>query len=160
MESESAEPYWVVVQVEDEWPVGNEPLQQAALAVLVHQQAPPVEVTVVVSGDETLRELNHRFRGVDAPTDVLAFSNESRGPFVGVGGRPRYLGDVIVSYPRAQAQASEAGHSVQAELQLLVVHGLLHLVGYDDEDEPERTRMWAVQAAIVAALGIEVNLPE
>lgn len=160
MGSESAEPYWVAVQVEDGWPASEEPLLQAARATLLHQEAPPVEVAVVVSGDETLRELNHRYRGIDATTDVLAFSNESRGPFVGVGGSPRYLGDVILSYPRAQAQAGEAGHSVEAELQLLVVHGLLHLLGYDDQDEPERTRMWAAQAAIVGTLGIEVNLPE
>ena len=64
-----------------------------------------------------------------------------------------------MSYPRAADQALEAGHAVEAELQLLVVHGVLHLLDYDDEAAPERARMWAAQAAILGALGVEVNLP-
>jgi len=160
MEEELTQQYWVDVQVEGEWPASKEELRRAALATLLHQDAPPVEVAVVVSDDETLRELNRRYRGVDAPTDVLAFPNEARGPFVGVGGQPRYLGDVIISYPRAEEQAARAGHSVAAELQLLVVHGVLHLLGHDDQVEPERARMWAAQEAILKTLGVEIDLPE
>jgi len=152
--------YWVEVQIEEGWPADVEVLRRAALAVLIHQEAPPVEVAVVVSDDETLQELNQRYRGVDAPTDVLAFPNETRGPFVGVGGQPRYLGDVIISYPRAEEQAHDAGHGVEAELQLLVVHGMLHLLGYADQTEPERTQMWETQEAILEALGVQVNLPD
>jgi len=150
----------VEVQVEGEWPTDAEALRRTALAVLIHEDAPPAEVAVVVSDDETLSELNRRYRGVDAPTDVLAFPNETRGPFVGAGGQPRYLGDVILSYPRAEEQAGQAGHPVQAELQLLVVHGMLHLLGYDDQTEPERARMWAAQKTILKVLGVRLNLPD
>lgn len=135
-------------------------LRQAALATLVHQQvAEPCELAVVVTDDEALRELNRRYRGVDAPTDVLAFPNEGRGPFVSAPGLPRYLGDVIVSFPRAAAQAAEAGHAVEAELQLLVVHGTLHLLGHDDAAERPRAQMWKAQSQVLQALGVQVHLP-
>jgi len=152
--------YWVDIQVEQEWPFDAGALQRAALAALTQQEVPPVEVAVVVSDDETLRVLNRRYRGIDASTDVLAFPTESRGPFAGSTGQPRYLGDVVISYPRAVAQAAEGGHSVEAELQLLVVHGVLHLLGYDDQKQRQRAQMWAVQATILEALGVEIDLPE
>ncbi|MCS7178682.1 MAG: rRNA maturation RNase YbeY [Anaerolineae bacterium] len=152
--------YWVDVQSEGNWPLNLEVLRKTAMATLAHQNAPDVEVAIVITDDESMQELNRRFRGVDAPTDVLAFPNEARGPFVSAPGFPRYLGDIAISYPRAEEQAAEAGHSTQAELQLLVVHGLLHLLGYDDQSEPERARMWAVQEAILRHLGVSVLLPE
>lgn len=152
--------YWVDVQSEGEWPLDLELLRHTAVATLVHQNAPAVEIAIVITDDESMRELNRRFRGIDAPTDVLAFPNETRGPFVSAPGFPRYLGDIAISYPRAVEQAAEAGHSVQAELQLLVVHGVLHLLGHDDQDEPARSRMWAAQEAILKALGVTINLPE
>jgi len=122
------------------------------LAALVYHDVPPGEVAVVVSDDASLQELNRRFRAVDAPTDVLAFPNESRGPFVNAPDQPRYLGDVILSYPRAEEQAAEAGHSALDELQLLTVHGVLHLLGYDDQEETARAEMWAAQEAILDLL--------
>ncbi|MBN1953439.1 MAG: rRNA maturation RNase YbeY [Anaerolineae bacterium] len=157
MDAEAAQQYWVQVQVEREWPVVEAPmLHRAALETLSHQGAPPVEVTVVISDDETLQELNRRYRAVDTPTDVLAFPGGDEGPFVNELEQPHYLGDVIVSYPRAAEQAREAGHSVLAELQLLVVHGVLHLLGHDDQPGPARARMWAAQQAILEALGVQL----
>jgi len=152
----------VEVQIDEQFQslVQSEPLHQAGLATLIHQRVGgPCELAVVVTDDEALRELNRRYRGVDAPTDVLAFPDETRGPFVGAPGLPRYLGDVIISFPRAEAQAAEAGHDVQAELQLLVVHGVLHLLGYDDAVEEQRAQMWAAQAEILQALGVEAHPP-
>lgn len=160
MDLEQQSTYWVDVQIEGEWFEDKEFLQRAALATLIHQDAPPVEVAMVISEDEALRELNQRYRNVDAPTDVLAFPNETKGPFVGLGEQPQYLGDVIISYSRAAEQAAEASHSVEAELQLLVVHGVLHLLGYDDQNPSDRAEMWAAQEAILDALGVEVTLPE
>jgi len=140
--------------------VQSETLHRAACETLLHEQVEePCELAVVVTDDRALHELNRRHRGVDAPTDVLAFADETRGPFIGAPGLPRYLGDVIVSFQRAQAQAAEAGHDVQAELQLLVVHGVLHLLGYDDLAQEERAEMWAAQARVLQALGVEVHLP-
>jgi probable rRNA maturation factor len=109
-------------------------------------------LSVVITDDEAMRELNRQFRDVDAPTDVLAFGSGEEGDFVTAPEEPAYLGDVIISYPRAVAQAEEYGHSVDRELALLTVHGLLHLLGYDHEDEAERTEMWARQNEILESL--------
>ncbi|MFQ6100529.1 MAG: rRNA maturation RNase YbeY [Anaerolineae bacterium] len=154
----------IEIQIDEQFQARTspEPLRLAALETLksMHEQIEePCELAVVVTDDEALHELNLRHRGVDAPTDVLAFPDETRGPFVSAPGLPRYLGDVVISFPRAEAQAEEAGHGVQAELQLLVVHGVLHLLGYDDVTEEQRAQMWAVQAEILQALDVEVNLP-
>jgi probable rRNA maturation factor len=160
MKDELTDRYLIDVQVEGEWRIDVEAVRRAVLATLVHQGAPPVEVAVVISDDESLQALNRRFREINAPTDVLAFPNEARGPFVGLGGQPRYLGDVIMSYPRAEAQAMGAGHATEAELQLLAVHGILHLLGYDDQEPAARVEMWSVQEAVLTALGVSVNLPD
>jgi probable rRNA maturation factor len=138
----------------------TETLRRAALAALAHQQQEePCELAVVVTDDGVLHELNLRHRGVDAPTDVLAFPNETCGPFVDAPGQARYLGDVVISFHRAQVQAAEAGHDTQVELQLLVVHGVLHLLGYDDVTEEQRARMWAAQTEVLHALGVQVHVP-
>ncbi|MFW6082468.1 MAG: rRNA maturation RNase YbeY [Chloroflexota bacterium] len=142
-------------------------LRRAAEATLLHQQIDePCELVLVVTGDEALRQLNQRYRSVDAPTDVLAFPNQSEGPapsptaFVDAPGLPRYLGDVLISFPRAETQAEGAAHTLHAELQLLVVHGILHLLGYDDRTEPQRKRMWDAQRDILGEMGIRIDLPE
>lgn len=153
----------IEIQIDEQFQgqVQLESLRLAALAPLIHQRVEEAcELAVVVTDDAALHELNRRHRGVDAPTDVLAFPDETRGPFVGAPGQPRYLGDVVISFSRAEAQAEEAGHSTQAELQLLAVHGALHLLGYDDESEEQRARMWAIQSEILKALQVRVNLPE
>jgi probable rRNA maturation factor len=140
--------------------VESELLCRAALQTLHTQHMESgCELAVVVTDDEILRELNRRHRGVDASTDVLAFPNEARGPFVDAPDEPHYLGDVVVSFHRAAAQAAEAGHDTQAELQLLVVHGVLHLLGYDDQAEEPRAKMWRVQSQILQALEVDVNSP-
>ena len=108
------------------------------------------ELTILITGDEQVQELNRRYRGVDAPTDVLSFGvvSDEEG-FVTPPEASAYLGDIVVSYPRALEQAREYGHSVEEEMDLLVVHGLLHLLGYDHETEEERRAMWARQENIL-----------
>ena len=152
----------VEMQIDEQFQerVQAEPLRLAALAPLVHQGVEEAcELTIVVTDDEVLHQLNRRHRDVDAPTDVLAFTDGLGGPFVSAPGLPRYLGDVIISFSRAEAQAREAGHALLVELQLLAVHGVLHLLGYDDVVGEQRARMWAVQTEILEALEIKVNLP-
>lgn len=107
------------------------------------------EATIVVSDDAHLQALNRQFLGVDAPTDVLSFPGGDTDP----DSEALYLGDVIISLPRAQAQAAAGGHPLKDELQLLVVHGMLHLLGYDHAEEGEKTEMWAIQTAILKDLG-------
>ncbi len=143
----------------------TEALRKAAGETLVHEQVDdPAELVVVITGDETLHDLNRRHRGVDAATDVLAFPHHTKSPppfaFVDAPGLPRYLGDVVISLPRARAQAEKAKNTLQAELQLLVVHGVLHLLGYDDQAGHERARMWHAQKAVLETMGVDVNLPD
>ncbi len=153
----------VDVQIDDRYKAVVEPSSLRRAAEMTLEQHPLEDtnsLTVVVTGDQALRELNRRHRGLDRTTDVLAFPNETRGPFVDAPGIPRYLGDVIISFPTAKRQAIEAENDLSAELQLLVVHGVLHLLGYDDQAEPERARMWQAQRAVLEELGLEVSLPD
>jgi probable rRNA maturation factor len=109
---------------------------------------PEAELTLVLTGDAQVHALNRQFREVDAPTDVLSFPVGDVDPETG----RLYLGDVIISLPRAQAQAQAEGHSLEDELRLLVVHGVLHLLGYDHADEQEQAVMWAAQTEILTRL--------
>lgn len=109
-----------------------------------------VEVTLVVGDDAQIHALNRQFRGVDAPTDVLSFAMaEDEIAIAHSPDTPPYLGDVIISYQRAEAQAKAAGHATEDELDLLVVHGVLHLLGYDHDTNGQKSRMWARQEAIL-----------
>lgn len=110
------------------------------------------DLTVVITDDQSVRELNRRYRGVNLPTDVLAFGGTAEG-FVEAPGAPPYLGDVIISYPRVRAQAEERGHPPERELALLVIHGVLHLLGYDHATPEGEGIMWARQEAILRQVG-------
>ena len=131
-------------------------LRRLAVRVLKSEGvAPPAEVGLVVTDDETVRDLNRRYRGIDEPTDVLSFGQEPAGEsFVTPPDGVRRLGEVILSYPTAERQALEAGHGVQEEAAHLVVHGLLHLLGYDHEDPEDERR---VQAREEELLGQEAH---
>ena len=124
-------------------------IKQAALAALAHESAQG-ELSVVLSDDEQLQQLNREYLGIDAPTDVLSFPASETNPESG----ERYLGDILVSVPRAAQQAAAAGHPLQAEVQLLVVHGVLHLLGHDHAQPQDKTRMWAAQAEVLKSLGL------
>lgn len=108
------------------------------------------DITIVLTDDTQLHELNREFLGVDAPTDVLSFPSDEVDPETG----SQYLGDIIISIPRAAQQAQVGGHSLEAEVQLLVVHGTLHLLGHDHAEAEEKARMWAAQAEVMARLGL------
>jgi probable rRNA maturation factor len=108
---------------------------------------PCYEVGLVFTNSHTVRQLNRDYRGVDQPTDVLAFymrpQKGSDSSFADPPDGVAHLGDVNVSCPQALAQAREQGHSVQRELALLVVHGVLHLLGHDHEEPQEANKMRA-----------------
>ncbi len=131
-------------------------LEHSAQEALIAAGSPPeTELTIVISDDEQLQALNAQYLGIEAPTDVLSFpANETDPESGGI-----YLGDIIISYPRAQAQAQAGGHSLADELQLLVVHGVLHLLGYDHSDETEQARMWSIQSEILRRLGCSITTP-
>ncbi len=110
------------------------------------------DMAVVITDDESIQALNRDFRGLDEPTDVLAFGEEKPGPFVLAPGEPAYLGDIVISLERAEAQAQERGVPLKSELQLLLVHGILHLLGYDHHTEEAQRQMWERQDAILSIL--------
>jgi probable rRNA maturation factor len=113
-----------------------------------------VSLTVVFENDEKLHQLNNQYLGIDAPTDVLAFPADYVDPETG----NRYLGDILISVPRALEQATSGNHPLNDELQLLVVHGVLHLLGYDHVVNNEKERMQTAQSAILLRLGSELKV--
>ena len=120
------------------------------------QGAPPdAELTVVLSDDAQLQELNQQSLKIDAPTDVLSFPTGLTDP----DSQAPYIGDVVISYPRAKEQAAAAGHSVEDELQLLVVHGVLHLLNHDHAEPEDKAAMWSAQAEILGRLGSSARMP-
>jgi probable rRNA maturation factor len=129
-------------------------LRKAAEAALRYQVAPAeADLSLAVAGDAQLKKLNRQFRGESHATDVLSFPSEEHD----IQSGRRYLGDVIISLPRARAQAKAAGHPLQAELQLLAVHGVLHLLGHDHATSTERQRMWTAQDEILSGLGLSIH---
>jgi probable rRNA maturation factor len=126
-------------------------LERAARLTLDHESAPAdADMTIVLTDDTQLHELNREYLGVDAPTDVLSFPASETDPETGVP----YLGDILISIPRATQQAQAAGHPVEAEVQLLVVHGTLHLLGHDHAEAEDKARMWEAQAEVLSRLGL------
>jgi probable rRNA maturation factor len=112
------------------------------------------DLGIVIGNDILLRQLNLKYRDVDSSTDVLSFPSGEVDPDTS----DLYLGDVVISLPRAQFQASAEGHPVADELQLLVVHGTLHLLGYDHEDTKDKKLMQAAQDNILEQLGLNLSI--
>jgi probable rRNA maturation factor len=124
-------------------------IEQAALNTLAKLAVPgEIDLTILLTDDGQIHQLNCEYLGVDAPTDVLAFTADYIDPDT----KARYLGDVIISYERAVAQAQAGGHTIEQEVELLVVHGILHLLGYDHADPDHKAKMWAEQSEILAHL--------
>lgn len=134
-------------------------MKVAVNVTLRHENVkPPAGVTILLTHDDHLQQFNRDYRGIDAPTDVLSFAADKLLPEI--EDEENYLGDIAISIPYAQRQAKKEGHSLKAELQLLVVHGTLHLLGYDHETPQDKQRMWWVQNSILAQLGAEITSPE
>jgi probable rRNA maturation factor len=124
--------------------------QLAERALAVEGIAGPVEISLVITDDGAIQGLNATYRGIDQPTDVLSFPLTVPGQadgFVSPPDQPFSLGDIIISFPRAREQAEEYGHSLARELGYLMVHGLLHLLGYDHENEDEKRVMRSKEEA-------------
>lgn len=126
-------------------------LEKAARATLENQSAPKdATLSILLTDDAQIRSLNKNYRGFDKATDVLSFDVHERDPETG----SLYLGEIIISIPYAAKQAKKNGHPLEAEVQLLIVHGILHLLGYDHAEIEEKKEMWAAQAEILASLGL------
>ena len=139
-------------------------LQGIAGQVLVAQGADPnTELGLVIVGQEKMRELNSRYLGKDEPTDVIAFSmlpepvdkkltQKDLPPFATPPDGISHLGEVIISYPQAVLQAEDQRHSVPREITILIIHGILHLFGYDDIEPELKQQMIAREAEILSSI--------
>ena len=130
-------------------------LIQVAKSCLTTLGAPPGELSLVLGDEEQVRDLNRKYRDIDASTDVLSFMGDSKDPDSDLD----YFGDVIIAVPVAEIQAESAGHSVEAELGLLAVHGILHLFDFDHSNEKLKVEMWEIQERILQSLDLNVNIP-
>ena len=147
----------VEVLNEARWPVDEAILAGAAQTTVgLYGPAEDCALTIVLEDDAAVAALNRQFRGIDAPTDVLSFPADA--PPIAMGGEARYMGDMIIAFPYASDQAAREGHMLMDSLSLLVVHGTLHLLGYDHGDRAARAEMWAAQNATLLALGLSPAL--
>jgi probable rRNA maturation factor len=135
-------------------------LETVAVATLQRLDfTPEIGLSIYVASDAYVRQLNRRYRGVDAPTDVLSFAAEPLPREVASQEAP-YAGDIILAYSHTLQQAQQAGHRPDDEFALLIVHGILHLAGYDHDTPASQARMWAKQAEVLATLGIGLTVPD
>jgi probable rRNA maturation factor len=128
-------------------------LDRLARAILSDVGETSAELGILFVSDQRMRGLNHRYLGKDRTTDVLAFAMREAFAPHGARGMPDMLGDVVISVPTARRQAKEAGRSLDEELAWLLVHGILHLCGYDHErSEKEARRMHRRERMILRSI--------
>lgn len=128
-------------------------LREAAEAILNrHEVLEGSSLTIMIADDDTVANLNRNYRGVDSPTDVLSFPMDTMPSDI------PYLGDLVIGYPYASAQAEREGHDLADSLMLLVVHGTLHLLGYDHDTPLRRAEMWEAQESALLKLGISPEI--
>ena len=137
-------------------------LEGVARQVLVAQQAGDnAELGLVITSQEKVQRLNRDYLGRDEPTDVIAFSmlpGAEPSPFVAPPDGVRHLGEVIIAYPQAVIQAGEQRHPVPREIAILVIHGVLHLLGYEDERPGPKRRMKAREKEILGQIEGELAI--
>jgi len=130
-------------------------LTKAAETTLSHQKADvSIEMGIMLGNDELLKNLNQEHANEKYATDVLSFPGGEVNPETG----NVYLGDIAISLSRAEAQAEAGNHKLDDELQLLVVHGVLHLLGYDHTEQEEKSHMWATQKEVLSSLKVSLDL--
>jgi probable rRNA maturation factor len=131
-------------------------LENIAMQVLEAQGAgAEAEVGLLIANGERVKELNRDYLGEDAPTDVLAFSaleekEADQSPFIHPPDGLLHLGEVIIAYPQVVLQAAERGHPLKKELAVLLIHGMLHLLGYDHDQPDSERRMRAREAELLS----------
>lgn len=145
----------VHMAVEDADPRFEALLTQAAKAALLDQKVDSgSEMSIMLGDDELLKQLNKQHLSENSATDVLTFPGKEVNPETG----NVYLGDIAISLSRAEAQGKAAGHDLDTELQLLAVHGVLHLLGHDHAEQEEKDQMWAAQGEILSNLNITLDV--
>ena len=144
--------YAVTVTVESAFAeqVAERGLEEQAKKVLTAERvAPGSELSVMVTDDKTIQDLNRRFRNIDEPTDVLSFGLGDGPAFATPPGSGNQAGEVVISFPTALQQAQEAGHDVELEMLHLLTHGVLHILGYDHETPDDTRKMQAKEELLL-----------
>jgi probable rRNA maturation factor len=156
----------IAIEADEEWDSSRswEPLVRAAAEAAIAESAfpqlitsgQPVELSVRLTGDDEVRGLNAKWRGKDNPTNVLSFPLANADDFqnTNVPGRELLLGDIVMAHGVCQSEAAEKGVSVQDHATHLLVHGTLHLLGYDHHDDAHAAEMEAREVRALARLGI------
>jgi len=122
-----------------------------------------VELGVLITSKQKIHELNRTYRNIDRPTDVLSFfmipetKSAEKGLFVNPPDNIRHLGEVIISYPQAVIQAKEHQHTVAREITILLIHGVLHLLGYDHEKTDDEKQMKSREEAILSSMNYTIS---
>ena len=129
-------------------------LHAAQLTLDLENVAQESALSVVIGDDMLLKKLNYKYRSIDTTTDVLSFPSGELDPDTNL----TYLGDVVISLPRAEYQASTGSHPLVDELQLLVVHGTLHLLGYDHLEQADKKNMQAAQDKVLTQLSVKLGI--
>jgi len=145
----------ILVSIDERFAAALSEDRLAALArrVLEAERAPACELSIAVTDDETVRSLNRQYAGEDAVTDVLSFSQREGEELVTPPECVPPLGEVVIAYPQATRQAAERGHAANEEVEGLLVHGVLHLLGYDHAEPEEARRMRAREDALAGDAG-------
>lgn len=149
----------VDLQNPDGCSLDSEILKRAARAVLArHLVDEAGELSIVISKAKTIRAMNLRYANVNAPTDVLSFPAEP-APHT-ADDCARYLGDIVIAFDYAMDQADKTGAALGDALCLLVIHGTLHLLGYDHDTQLAREKMWREQTLVLRAMHVDPSVVE
>ena len=158
-----SEDYTILVQLSADFPpplsIDRPRIEAAARQVLqMETLQPETMLSIVITTDDAMREFNLKYRGIDSPTDILSFPAQPLPD--GIPDEDHYLGDIIIALPYTAQRAQSEGRDLRDELILLVVHGILHLLGYDHDTAENQKKMWAVQDAALQALNVSMEVPD
>jgi probable rRNA maturation factor len=148
----------IIKEIKDDAnPVSRETLKRVIKTALAAEQAGAnSEVSLLITGQEKIHELNRIYLGEDRPTDVLSFPmlppDEKTAGFVTPPDGIKHLGEIIISLPQAASQAAEHHHSTEREITILTIHGVLHLLGYDHDEPEEEVKMKAREVEILSLI--------
>lgn len=140
------------VILEAECPRDTEDIIKRAASAALEEEHASGDISVLITDDNGIWEMNKDYRNVDRPTDVLSFPSSEGDELSTVP--DGFLGDIAISINRTKAQALEYGHSFERELSFLTVHGCLHILGYDHMNDEDRQTMFALQDEILNDMGI------
>lgn len=140
----------VIINVKDSVTLAfNERIIKKAIQMTLESvERPDVDVTLQMTNNEEMRQINLTYREIDHTTDVLSFNQDYVDPET----HRYYLGDILISVEQAQSQAQDNNHSLSEECAFLAIHGTLHLLGYDHSNHPEKDEMWEKQDELFRAL--------